>query len=136
MTYLILQKRRLNDDFNYAIEADENINLNNIKIPHSLIFTFVENAVKHGLRHKESDRELKISISRQRKKIIIIVSDNGIGRKQSKALNTFGTGKGLNIVTNIVEGYNKLFNRSISYEIEDIVDEVGISLGTEVKVET
>ena len=132
--YLILQKKRLDDDLNFTIEADENIELNNIKIPHSLIFTFVENAIKHGLRPKPKDRELKIIVKQDSDKIIITITDNGIGRKQSHALKTTGTGKGLSIVANIVEGYNKLNKRDISFEVKDLFDEDGNSAGTEVKV--
>jgi hypothetical protein len=66
--------------------------------------------------------------------IQITITDDGIGRINSKNLKTAGTGKGLIIVANIVESYNKLFQRSISYEIKDLVDKDGIGVGTEVKV--
>jgi hypothetical protein len=132
--YLILQKIRMNDDLDFTIEADENIELNNIKIPHSLIFTFVENAIKHGLRPKPKDRELKIIVKQDSDKIIITITDNGIGRKQSHALKTTGTGKRMSIVANIVEGYNKLNKRDISFEVKDLFDEEGNSAGTGVRI--
>jgi len=131
--YLILQKRRFDDDLDFTIEAEEGVNLDIIKIPHSLIFTFVENAVKHGLLHKSKNRKLNIFIKKVKSKIIITITDNGIGRKQSEKLKTTGTGKGLGIVANIVDGYNKLNNRKITYKIIDVVDDVGV--GTEVRVE-
>ncbi len=133
--YLILQKRRFDDDLTFAIEADEDIDLDTIKIPHSLIFTFVENAVKHGLQHKLKDRKLSVIVKSVNNKIIITISDNGIGRKQSLKLKTTGTGKGLSIVANIIEGYNKLNNRNIFYEVIDLKDEFGDGIGTEVRVE-
>jgi len=133
--YLILQKRRFDDDLTFAIEADEEIDLDNIKIPHSLIFTFVENAVKHGLQHKLKDRKLSVIVKSVNNKICISIIDNGIGRKQSIALKTRGTGKGLSIVANIVEGYNKLNNRNITYNIVDLVDDNGVGIGTEVSVD-
>ncbi len=132
--YLILQKRRFNGDLDFTIESDFEIEPSKIKIPHSLIFTFVENAIKHGLMHKMSDRKLSIQVARISKQIQVIITDNGIGRKQSKVLNTRGTGKGLGIVAKIVEGYNKLNNRSISYKVKDLVGENGECVGTEVIV--
>ena len=132
--YLILQKQRFEGDLENIIEAEDNIDQKAIKLPHSLIFTFVENAVKHGLRDKPNNRLLSIYISKSKSKIEIVITDNGIGRKQSKVMKTAGTGKGLGIVANIVEGYNKLYSRSISYEVKDLVDGSGEGVGTEVKI--
>ena len=133
--YLILQKRRFNDDLEFSIEADEAIDLEKIKIPHPLVYTFAENAVKHGLRNKKGNRKLTIRIKRQGDKILIIITDNGIGRRQSKVKNTSGTGKGLMIIKNIITGYNKLNNRFVSFKINDLMDTNGSSQGTEVVVE-
>lgn len=132
--YLILQKRRFNDELEFTIAAEDNIDLSKIKIPHSLIFTFVENAVKHGLRHKHDNRRLSINIRKIAGKIEVVITDNGIGRMKSRIMKTAGTGKGISIVANIVEGYNKLYNSSISYKVKDLVDERGDSIGTEVRV--
>jgi len=132
--YLILQKIRMGDDLDFTIEANENIDLNKVLIPHSLVFTFVENAIKHGLRPKPKDRKLEVYVKEISNKVIITITDNGIGRQQSRVLKTTGTGKGLSIVANIIEGYNKLNKRNISYEVKDLFDEDGNSAGTEVRI--
>jgi len=132
--YLFLQQHRIGEEFKFLIEANDDIKLTEIKIPHSLIYTFVENAIKHGLLPKEGDKNLKVTIGTCKGKTEITIIDNGIGRRQSQKLKTTGTGKGLSIVANIVEGYNKMNNRSISYQIKDLVDEKGLGIGTEVKV--
>lgn len=126
--YLVLQQRWY-DDLEFIIEADEAIDLDEILIPHSLVYTFVENALKHGLRNKEGEKKLDVFIKRKSDKVIITISDNGIGRKQSKARKTSGTGKGLGIISNIVKSYNKLNKRDISFETFDL-DE-----GAEVRIE-
>jgi len=133
--YLILQKRRFDDNLDFSIICDEEIDLDKIKIPHSLIFTFVENAIKHGLLHKKTDKKLSINVKSVNSKTIITITDNGIGRQQSTKLKTSGTGKGLGIVKNIVQGFNKLNNRNITYNIVDLVDESGDGVGTKVRVE-
>ena len=133
--YLILQKHLMDGELDFSIENKEDIDLEKIKVPHSLIYTFVENAIKHGLQLKEKDRVLKVMISKvQNEKIKITIADNGIGRKKSKELGTTDTGKGMTIVKNIVGGYNKLYGGAISYEIRDLVGEGGVVLGTEVVV--
>ena len=50
-------------------------------------------------------------------------------------IKTTNTSKVHSIVANIIESYNKLYNWSISYEVEDLVDENGVGIGTEVRVE-
>ena len=133
--YLILQKKRLDNELVFIIEADEDIELDKIKIPHSLLFTFVENAVKHGLRPKPNNRKLEIFVKRNESKITISISDNGIGRQHSRQLKTTGTGKGLSIISTIVESYNKLYKRSISYNVMDLIDKNRNISGTQVIIE-
>lgn len=131
--YLVLQERRYSE-LCITIENKDDIDMESVKIPHSLIYTFAENALKHGLFHKTGAKNLDIEVISQDKKIAIIIKDNGIGRKRSSELKTMGTGKGLHIVTTIVESYNKLYNRSVSYKINDLLDEKGVGIGTEVRV--
>lgn len=117
--YLSLQQRRF-EMFYFTIEASEEIDLDSILIPHSLIYTFVENALKHGLRDKVGEKKLDIKISKRKNRVSIIIRDNGVGRKGSNKFKTSGTGKGLSIIENIIGAYNKLNNRKISFEIFDM----------------
>lgn len=81
--------------------------------------------------HKTNNRKLDIIVKSNSGDTVITIIDNGVGRKQSQVLKTRGTGKGLGIV----DGYNKLNNRNISYKIIDLVDDKGAGVGTEVRVE-
>lgn len=132
--YLVLQQNRFDKELEYCIEADEMIDLKKIKIPHSLVYTFVENAIKHGLRPKEKDRKLEVFVRSEAKGIQVTITDNGIGRKRSKDLKTMGTGKGMLIAQNIVASYNKIYNRSISYHMKDLFDDKGVGNGTAVNI--
>ena len=133
--YLILQKHLMDGELDFIIENKGDIDLEKTKVPHSLIYTFVENAIKHGLFPKEKERNLKVVISKkQNEKVKITITDDGIGRKKSKEIGTTDTGKGMKIVKNIVGGYNKLYGSAISYEIIDLIGEGELVLGTEVVV--
>jgi len=132
--YLILQKQLMDGKLNYNITIDETIEDDLIQIPHSLLYTFTENAIKHGLRPKENNRKLTINITKEQQKIKISISDNGIGRQKSKELGTTDTGKGMQIVDTIILGYNKLYGGDISYQIADLLGDDGAGLGTEVVV--
>jgi LytS/YehU family sensor histidine kinase len=131
--YLILEKIRFKDKFNYSINVSENVNKSRL-IPKMIIQIYVENAVKHGLKHKEKNGLLTIAISEKDKNLIITIEDNGIGRKRAKEMKTFGTGKGLNIMNNIFLLYNKLHKVKISQSISDLFDEKGNPAGTRVEI--
>jgi sensor histidine kinase YesM len=53
-----------------------------------VIQPFVENAIIHGLLHREKDGILSILFERNENQVICTVEDNGIGRKRSGELNS------------------------------------------------
>ncbi|MCD4730706.1 MAG: histidine kinase [Bacteroidales bacterium] len=131
--YLDLEKIRFRDQFEYSIDIQDAVNMESV-VPKMIIQNYAENAVKHGLKHKEDNRKLKIEISTQDHLLKIIIEDNGVGRKQAEAFNEFSTGKGLQIMNNIYDLYFKLYKIKIEQEIEDIYDDTGNPAGTKVKV--
>ncbi|CAN5912587.1 hypothetical protein BH11BAC7_BH11BAC7_20410 [soil metagenome] len=80
--YLSLEKLRFKKDFVYTIEAQ---NVADIQVPPLLIQPFIENALIHGLLHKEGMRNLKITFE-LKEFLICIIEDNGIGREKAKAI--------------------------------------------------
>ncbi|OYT14539.1 MAG: hypothetical protein B7C24_17760, partial [Bacteroidetes bacterium 4572_77] len=132
--YLILQKRLMDDELEYSLKVDENIDDEKINIPHSLVYTFAENAIKHGLRPKEKDRKLEIRVEQAETKTKITIKDNGVGRQRSKELHTTDTGKGVEIVNAIIRGYNQLHGEEIGYLVKDVLDEAGMLNGTMVEI--
>ena len=117
--YLTLMKFRYNDKFNHEISLPENIDLN-IQIPKTLIQTFAENAIKHGIRHLKDDNGLvTITILKNYNNLQINITDNGIGREKSKDFDVKSTGKGLAILDEILDYYNRSYKKKISYSIED-----------------
>lgn len=81
--YLSLEKLRFKKDFTYTIEVE---GVEDIAIPPLLIQPFVENALIHGLLHKEGTKMLKISFEQKESSLICTIEDNGIGRKQSQEI--------------------------------------------------
>jgi len=132
--YLDIQKFRFNERFDYTVSVSEEINLD-LTVPKMLLFTFVENAVKHGLRNKEGKGHLIISIESSEKKYRMTIGDDGIGREKAKEYSGMSTGKGLRILDEILDLYNKLYRQRIIYTIKDQYDNTGKSAGTMVIVE-
>jgi hypothetical protein len=117
--YLVLQKMRFDGELEYTIEIEEGVYPELINIPHSLLYTFVENAIKHGLAPKEADRKLEINVRTAGKQVEISIRDNGIGRKRAAELQTKGTGRGIGIVEGIIDAYNKIIGTQIHFYLYD-----------------
>jgi sensor histidine kinase YesM len=84
--YLLLEKMRMNDKFDYSVVCDEAIETDAVEIPPMIIQPFVENAILHGLKHKEGKGFLEIKFSQKGNVLICEVTDNGIGRKAAADL--------------------------------------------------
>ncbi len=81
--YLTLEKLRFRDNFNYSIKTNQ---VGNIMVPSMLLQPLLENALKHGLLHKKSDKLLTIDFELDEVLKCTIV-DNGIGRKAAEQIN-------------------------------------------------
>lgn len=122
--YLQLEQMRFKN-FAYKIEIDKEIPLDFIEIPPLLIQPFVENAIWHGLMNKQNgEKVLKIIVSKNDDNIIIVIEDNGIGRKQAQLLKSGkmkkSTSLGTQLSQNRVMLYNEVFEKRISIHIFDL----------------
>lgn len=79
--YLELEKLRFGKKLNYCIYLDPSLNEGTVFIPTMIVQPFVENAMLHGIMHKESDGEIHISFKDHESFLEINVKDNGVGRK-------------------------------------------------------
>lgn len=87
--YLRLEKNALGDSFSYHITVDDNIDISYERVPSIFLQPIVENAIKHGLRHKHGPKLLQVSFQLKNDMLEITVEDNGIGRAASAELNKF-----------------------------------------------
>ncbi len=81
--YLELEFLRFKKDFVYTINSHQ---ISDIEIPPMLIQPYIENAIKHGLLHKEGEKRLTIDMYIQNNLFICEITDNGIGRKKSQEM--------------------------------------------------
>lgn len=129
--YLSLEKLRFKKDFSFTIETNGIVD---IQIPPMLIQPFIENALVHGLLHKEGEKKLKIYFE-LKDTLICVIEDNGVGREKAKAIkqrqrseHESFSGKAIykrfEILSNVFEG-------QFGYKYEDLT-ESGQANGTKV----
>lgn len=117
-TYVELEQFRSGHAFNYQVDIDSDADLS-IHIPRLLIHTFVENAIKHGIRMVKEDALLELKISRNKNSQQILIRDNGPGYNSESKNKAAGTGKGLRIVDEMLNLFYQLEGGRISYRLED-----------------
>ncbi len=133
--YLDIESIRFSDKFEYYFDMDPSIDSSFVQIPSLLLQPYLENAIWHGLLHKEGHRHLIITIRNRRKYVEVSIRDNGIGRK--KALEIKAKRKqnhksiGMQIGQDRVELYNSRNEQKLSIVIKDHYTPSGDSLGTE-----
>ena len=81
--YIQLEALRFKEKIKYEIEVDPEIYEQEIHVPSMILQPLVENAIWHGLMHKEGDGFMKISVQEEGNFLRCIIEDNGVGRIQA-----------------------------------------------------
>ncbi|XLS29842.1 histidine kinase [Flavobacteriaceae bacterium M23B6Z8] len=132
--YTKLEHSRFEEKFDYEIDIDENVHIDEFQIPPMLLQPYIENAIWHGLRYKEEKGQLKISVTQPDSETVqISVEDNGIGRKRSQELKTENQkkqkSKGMGNIKKRIAILNDMYKDKIDVYINDLTDD---SSGTKV----
>lgn len=137
--YIELEALRFEDTFTYSVEIEKDIDANDNKVPTLLIQPFVENAIWHGLLHKEGDRELHVRFScNENEDLVCTIEDNGIGREAARSFSkktsshSHHTGKGVTVADERLKILNQQNGDSSKLEILDVMSATGEVKGTKV----
>jgi len=136
--YINLEGLRFESQFSYIESIAHDINCSEVSIPPMILQPFVENAIWHGLLHKEGERRLLLDICKANDKIKISIDDNGIGRAQSLALKDERSGGhqslGMQITRDRIDLVNNANDVKIAIDIIDKTDKKGHATGTTVVI--
>ena len=135
--YLSLEALRFESDFDYKLTMADELKALEIYIPTMLIQPFVENAIAHGLLHKEGLRKLTVSFEKGVNQTIrCVVEDNGVGRTSSGDLQNKAR-KHQSFSSKAIQERLRLFNKNhetqVGFEIDDLI-EGGLPAGTRVTI--
>jgi tetratricopeptide (TPR) repeat protein len=134
--YLDMEQLRFKNAFEYSIIYHNSMDAESISVPPLILQPFCENAIWHGLMHKENYGHLAIDFRLDENILYCSVIDNGIGRAKAAEFKSKSSEKqkslGLKITAERLALFNKDMGAHTAYEIEDMVDDQGTAAGTKV----
>ncbi|WP_353719453.1 histidine kinase [Dyadobacter sp. 676] len=137
--YIEMERLRFDGKFDYRIIVDERVNADSIEVPSLIIQPYVENAIWHGLLHKESQGNLYVKLGMLDDNTLeCIVEDDGVGRaKAAEFRSKSATGKkslGMKLTEDRIAVLNQYAQTNASVEIVDLEDDDRHAAGTRVVV--
>jgi LytS/YehU family sensor histidine kinase len=138
--YLQLQQLLFDNKFDYNIDVDEKIDIENINIPPMLAQPFIENALKHGLANSDKKGMLNISFKLKDNLILFDVVDNGVGLQKALELKPMVDGPHQSLATEITkERLNnmnkKIGGKKINIIVQELTGKMNEIIGTKVTFE-
>ncbi|MDA3868333.1 MAG: tetratricopeptide repeat protein [Salinivirgaceae bacterium] len=113
--YLKLQQMRLENKFQFHIETDSRIVVEDIKFPAILLQPFVENAIEHGM--KNGGDMVAIRFNQEKNRLIITLEDNGPGIKNSELNGKKHRSRGMEIIQKRLNRMNKIAGWHVKYSV-------------------
>ena len=121
--YLDLEHMRFEDQFDYQITVDDNLDAETILIPNMIIQPHLENAIWHGLRYKEGKGLLQLGFYLKNGTVSVVIDDNGIGLTKSQELKTKNQkvhqSRGLTNTKERISLLNELYKKEITLSLQE-----------------
>jgi LytS/YehU family sensor histidine kinase len=135
--YIEMEALRFDKKFSYQVIVDDNVSADTIELPPLIIQPYVENAIWHGLLHKENDGILKIHVSMIGDAMLQCeIEDNGVGRDKAKELKSKSAASRKSLGMKLTESRLSLINKhselNASIDIVDLKKDDGEPKGTKV----
>ncbi|MFM1932597.1 MAG: hypothetical protein RL226_1900 [Bacteroidota bacterium] len=136
--YVSLEALRFDDKFEFALEVDPNVQADFIDIPPMIVQPFAENAIWHGLHHKDGRGKLKVWVGKEEQFLICSIEDNGVGRAKAAELKSKSATRdksfGLDITRRRLEILEGKLKKEGNIEITDLYHADGSPAGTRVTI--
>jgi len=139
--YVELESLRFDQSFSYSITVDEQLSGEMVLVPSLMVQPFAENAIWHGLLHKDGDKKLTIRFSGTAEDhLTCVIEANGVGRekagpvKQMTPSSKVHESKGINIIRERLELLQKKTGKPASVVITDLYNDLREPVGTRVTI--
>jgi streptogramin lyase len=134
--YLDLEALRFEHHFEYRISVPNDLDVDILKVPPLIIQPYAENAIWHGLMHKEEKGHLEIEVSVASDHLLCKIIDDGIGRKLASMRQTQQDARhksmGLKMTADRITMLQRLNRDERPVAVNDLVNPDGTPAGTEV----
>jgi streptogramin lyase len=134
--YLEMEMLRFEGRFWFQITPHPELEVEDLEVPPLIIQPYVENAIWHGLMHKEGQGHLFIDLHRENGLLLCQITDDGVGRKRAAELKSKSASKakslGMQITSHRLALINSLNEKETTVQITDLVDTAGDACGTRV----
>lgn len=117
--YLRLEQMRFNERFTYQLIIDDTLDTDDWMIPTMVLQPLLENALLHGLMPSAINGTVTISLQATEADLCITITDNGIGVKNSLALNAGSSHKsrGTELIKKRIAALSRFGNSAITIQI-------------------
>lgn len=136
--YLDLQVLRFGDKFDFEIEKEENLDLEQVFIPPMLAQPFIENSIEHGFKGIKSKGLIQVCFKIIDRKLVLICQDNGMGINASIKGKELKNKKYKSLATKITKDriavLNKVYKSNIQLKILDLKDIRSEGQGTRIEI--
>ncbi len=121
--YLRLEQMRFTNQFTYAINIEESVDVDDWMIPSMMLQPIIENALLHGIMNSSLTGKLSIDISKQNDCLKIAITDNGIGIENSKKLyqNSLHKSRGMGLIVKRIKALNYFVKQPIQISFAEVV---------------
>ena len=137
--YAELEAFRFDNSFTYKIDLDADLNALHIMVPPMIIQPYVENAIWHGLMHRQNGGgHLQIDLYKEGANLCVSIQDNGVGRQAAKRMRSkFAESHksyGMKITAERLELMNKVYSMDATITVDDAPQSDGEATGTVVLI--
>jgi two-component sensor histidine kinase len=138
--YAEIEGLRFKEKLNFELKVDPNIDTDFVKIPGMLLQPHVENAIWHGLMHRENGGKVTVNITQPNEQLLhVVIEDNGVGRMVAAELDsktaTSHKSLGREITENRLKMSGKQSKMETKMETIDLFDQDQNPCGTRVILE-
>ncbi|MGB1319063.1 MAG: sensor histidine kinase, partial [Flavobacteriales bacterium] len=131
--YLTLEKLRFKTNFEFTIDAE---GVEDIQLPPMLVQPFIENALVHGLLHRDGDKKLDLKFE-LKENLVCTITDNGVGREKAREIKERQRAShesfSVNAIRKRFEILQRNFGGKLGFTTEDLMED-GVAKGTRVKL--
>ena len=137
--YLELESLRFDNKFEYSVSTSRDLDVSAVKVPPLIIQPYAENAIWHGLMHKQERGHLSIEVYEQDLFLVCKITDDGVGRKKAAELKSKSASlhksMGMQITASRINMMQENASTASAITITDLVLPDGASGGTEVLIQ-